>query len=62
MFWFSMGSYKVVLDKSFYHYFLERLIFNSMFNYFRQNNLFAECQSGLTPGDFCVGQLPSITH
>ena len=41
---------------------LERLIFNSMFNYFRQNNLFTECQSGFIPGDSCVAQLLSITH
>ena len=41
---------------------LERLIFNSMFNYFRQNNLFTECQSGLIPGDSCVVLLLSVTH
>ena len=33
-----------------------------MFNYFRQNNLFTECQSGFIPGDSCVAQLLSITH
>ena len=41
---------------------LKRLIFNSMFNCFRQNNLFRECQSGFIPGDSCVAQLLSITH
>ena len=41
---------------------LERLIFNSMFNFFRQNNLFAKCQSGFIPGDSSVAQLLSITH
>ena len=41
---------------------LERLIFNSMFNYFRQNNLFTQCQSGFIPGDSCVAQLQPITH
>ena len=41
---------------------IERLIFNSMFNYVRQNNLFTECQSGFIPGDSCVAQLLSITH
>ena len=41
---------------------LERLIFNSMFNFFRQNNLFTKCQSGFIPGDSCVAQLLSITH
>ena len=33
-----------------------------MFNYFRQNNLFTECQSGFIPGDSCVAQLLSIPH
>ena len=41
---------------------LERLIFNSMFNYFRQNNLFAGCLSAFIPGDSCVTQLLSINH
>ena len=40
---------------------LEGLIFNSVFNYFRQNNLFTDCQFGFNPGDFCVAQLQSIT-
>ena len=40
----------------------ERLIFNSLFNYFIQNKLFTECQSGFIPGDSCVAQLLSITH
>ena len=33
-----------------------------MFNYFKQNNLFTECQSGFFPGDSCVAQLLSIIH
>ena len=41
---------------------LERLIFSSMFNFFRQNNLFTKCQSGFIPGDSCVAQLLSITR
>ena len=41
---------------------LEGLIFNSVFNYFRQNNLFTECQFGFIPGDSCVAQLLSITN
>ena len=40
----------------------ERLIFNSLFNYFKQNKLFTECQSGFIPGDSCVAQLLSVTH
>ena len=33
-----------------------------MFNCFRQNNLFTECQSGFILGNSCVAQLLSITH
>ena len=40
----------------------EQLIFNSLFNYFMQNKLFTECQSGFIPGDSCVAQLLSITY
>ena len=40
----------------------ERLIFNSLFNYFIENNLFSSYQSGFIPGDSCVQQLISITH
>ena len=40
----------------------ERLIFNSLFNYFIQNKLFTDCQSGLIPGDSCVAKLLSIRH
>ena len=38
-----------IFSKSF-----ERLIFNSLFNYFMQNKLFTECQSGFIPGDFAL--------
>ena len=40
----------------------ERLIFNFLFNYFIQNKLFTECQSGFIPGDSCVAQLLSVMH
>ena len=33
-----------------------------MFNYFRQNNLFTECQSGFILGNSCIAQLLPITH
>ena len=38
----------------------DQLIFNSLFNYFMENKLFTECQSGFIPGDSCVAQLLSI--
>ena len=40
----------------------ERLIFKYLFNYFMQNKLFTECQSGFIPGDSSVAQLLSNTH
>ena len=40
----------------------ERLIFSSLFNYFIQNKLFTECQSGFIPGNSCVAQLLSVIH
>ena len=40
----------------------EIVMFNSLINYFIQNKLFTDCQSGFIPGDSCVAQLLSITH
>ena len=40
----------------------ERLIFNSLFNYFIENNLLSQHHLGFNPGDLCVQQLISITH
>ena len=41
----------------------EQLIFNSLFNYFMQNKIFTDCQSGfILGGSWCVAQLLSITH
>ena len=39
----------------------EHLIFNSLFNYFIENDLLSSHQSGFIPGDLCVQQLTSIT-
>ena len=39
-----------------------RIIPNSLFNYFLENKLFTECQSGFLQGHSCTSQLPSITH
>ena len=38
----------------------ERLIFNSLFNFFTQNQLFTDCQSGFISGDSCISQLLSL--
>ena len=40
----------------------QRIIFNPLFNYFLENNLFTECQSGFLPGDSCMSQLLSSTY
>ena len=40
----------------------ERLVFNTLFNFFSQNKLFTPCQSGFIPGDSCVSQSLSVTH
>ena len=38
------------------------LIYNSMFEYFIENDLISSKQSGFKPGDSCTNQLISITH
>ena len=40
---------------------LERIIYNTMFTYFIENNLTSENQSRFKPGDSCVNQLLAIT-
>ena len=40
----------------------ERVIYNSIFNYFVSNKLFTPSQSGFLPGDLCIAQLLSIIH
>ena len=39
----------------------ERLIFNALFNFFVQNQLFSDSQSGFMPDNSCILQLLSIT-
>ena len=40
----------------------ERLIYNALFNYFKDNKLFTPSQSGFLPGGSCITQLLSIIH
>ena len=40
----------------------EKMIFNSLYLYFTENNLLVNCQSGFIKGDSCVSQLLSIVH
>ena len=40
----------------------EKCIFDSVYTYFENNNLFTNSQSGFRKGDSCLSQLLSITH
>ena len=40
----------------------ERVIYNALFNYFKDKGLFTLSQSGFLPGDSCIAQLLSIIH
>ena len=40
----------------------ERLLYNEMLNFFLENNLISQKQSGFGPGDSCINQLLSINH
>ena len=40
----------------------ERLLFNTLFAHFHDNDFFTKCQSGFVPGDSCIFQLLSIVH
>ena len=40
----------------------ERIIYNTMFTYFMENNLLSENQSGFKPGDSCIDQSLTVTH
>ena len=40
----------------------EKLVLNTLFNFFLQNKLFTLCQYGFIPGDSCVSLLLSTIH
>ena len=40
----------------------ERIIYNSLYNYFEKNNILNKNQSGFRVGDSCINQLIGITH
>ena len=42
--------------------FLERLIYNNLLEYFIDNDLISQNQSGFKQGNSCLNQLISITH
>ena len=40
----------------------ERVVYNSLSNYFQSNRLFTPSQSGFLPVDSCIAKLLSIIH
>ena len=40
----------------------EKILYNNMYEFFKENNLISPNQSGLKPGNSCSNQLLSITH
>ena len=40
----------------------EKCLFDTIYSYFEDNDLFSSCQSGFRKGDSCISQLLSITH
>ena len=55
--WYCPISLLPIFGKMF-----ERVIYNSLFNYFQSNRLFTPSQSSFLPGDSCIAQLLSIIH
>ena len=41
---------------------LERILYNSMFDFFIENSLLTSNQSGFKTGDSCINQLISLSH
>ena len=40
----------------------DRVLYNSIFNYFLNNKLFTSSQSGFSPEDLCISQILPIIH
>ena len=57
-----MSSYSPISLISIFSKIFERVIYNSLFNHFLSNKLFASSQSGFIPRDSCIAQLLSIIH
>ena len=55
-------NYRPISLLSIFGKIFERVIYNSLFNYFQSNRHFTPSQSGFLPGDSCIAQLLSIIH
>ena len=57
-----LKNYRPISLLPIYSKVLERLLFNSIFEFFIQNNLITPNQSGFKTGDSCINELISITR
>ena len=57
-----LKNYRPIYLLPIYGKVLNRLLYNSIFEFFIQNNLITPNQSGFKTGDSCINQLISITH
>ena len=57
-----INNYRSIILLPFFGKIFERVIYNSLLNYFISNKLFTPSRSGFLPGDTCIAQLLSIIH
>ena len=57
-----LKNYWPVSLLSIYEKIFERIIYNNLFEYFIENDLTSQNQSGFKPGNSCINELISITH
>ena len=58
----SLKNYRTISLLPIFGKFLERIIYNNIFEHLTTNKLISDSQSGFKLGDSCVNQLLSITH
>ena len=57
-----LKNYRPVSLLSIFSKIFEKCIYDSLYDYFEENNFFSDCQSGFRKHDSCISQLLSITH
>ena len=58
----KVGNYRPISLLPILGKIFEKCIYDSIYSYFEQNDLFSSCQSGFRKNDSCISQLLSITH
>ena len=58
----KVGNYRPIYLLPILGKIFEKCIYDSIYSYFEQNDLFSSCQSGFRKNDSCISQLLSITH